>query len=48
MAASEESDSAVAAGDGFFPIVATVARAHPKDFMVVRKEWVAIRIQTAF
>ena len=48
MAASEESDSAVAAGDGFFPIVATVARAHPKDFMVVRKEWVVIRIQTAF
>ena len=48
MAASEESDSAVAAGDGFFVVVAANARAHPKDFMVVRKEWVAIRIQTAF
>ena len=50
MAATEESDSsvAVAAGDGFFATVATVARAHPKDFMVVRKEWAVIRIQTAF
>ena len=48
MAPSEESDSAVAAGDGFFAAVAAVARAHPKDFLVVRKEWDAIRIQTAF
>ncbi|CAN0881707.1 Protein IQ-DOMAIN 8 [Linum grandiflorum] len=28
--------------------MATVARAPPKDFMVVKKEWAAIRIQTAF
>ena len=48
MAASEESDSAVVAGDGFFAAVAVVARAHPKDFIVVRQEWAAIRIQTAF
>ena len=48
VAASEESDSAVAAGDGFFATVAAVAKAHPKDFRVVRKEWAAIRIQTAF
>ena len=48
VAASKESDSVVAAGDGFFAVVAAVARAHPKDFMVVRKEWVAIRSQTAF
>ena len=48
MAASEESDSAVAAGDGFFPPVAVFPQAHPKDFMVVRKERAAIRIQTAF
>ena len=48
MATSEESDSAVAAGNGFFATVAAVARAHPKDFRVVRKEWAAIRIQTAF
>ena len=45
VAASEESDSAVVAGDGFFAAVAVVARAHPKDFMVVRKEWAAIRIR---
>ena len=48
MAASKDSDSAVAAGDGFFAAVAAIARAHPKDFMVVRKEWAAICIQTAF
>ena len=48
MAASEESDSAVVAGDGFFAAVVAVARAHPKDFIVVRQEWAAIRIQTAF
>ncbi|CAN1162315.1 Protein IQ-DOMAIN 8 [Linum perenne] len=28
--------------------MATVARAQPKDFMLVKKEWAAIRIQTAF
>ena len=50
MVASKESDSsvAVAAGDGFFATVAAVALAHPKDFMVVLKEWAAIHIQTAF
>ncbi|KAH9612198.1 hypothetical protein KSS87_018296 [Heliosperma pusillum] len=32
----------------FSDAVATVVRAHPKDFKVVRKEWAAIRIQTAF
>ena len=48
MAESEASDSSVAAGDGFSAAVAAVVRAHPKDFMVVRQEWAAIRIQTAF
>jgi predicted deacetylase len=28
--------------------MATVVRAPPKDFRVVRQEWAAIRIQTAF
>ncbi|GKE12689.1 hypothetical protein Tco_1416240, partial [Tanacetum coccineum] len=28
--------------------VATVVRAQPKDFMAVKKEWVAIRIQSVF
>lgn len=28
--------------------VAALAKASPKDFMVVRREWAAVRIQTAF
>ncbi|XP_010242248.1 PREDICTED: protein IQ-DOMAIN 1-like [Nelumbo nucifera] len=46
-AASEASDSSSAA-DVFSAAVATVVRAPPKDFRVVRQEWAAIRIQTAF
>ncbi|GER35414.1 IQ-domain 6 [Striga asiatica] len=34
--------------DAFNAAVATVVRAPPKDFKAVRKEWAAIRIQTAF
>ncbi|KAM7483860.1 hypothetical protein LguiB_008443 [Lonicera macranthoides] len=34
--------------DEFKAAVAAVVRAPPKDFMVVRKEWAAIRIQTNF
>lgn len=45
-AASEGSDSPVA--DAFTAAMATVVRAHPKDFRAVRQEWAAIRIQTAF
>ncbi|XP_010526054.1 PREDICTED: protein IQ-DOMAIN 1-like [Tarenaya hassleriana] len=41
---SEGSDSS----DAFSAAVATVVRAHPKDFKAVREEWAAIRIQTAF
>ncbi|GLT75940.1 hypothetical protein SLA2020_476290 [Shorea laevis] len=41
------SDSSPAA-DAFTAAVATVVRAPPKDFRVVRQEWAAIRIQTAF
>nr|CAN81630.1 hypothetical protein VITISV_000215 [Vitis vinifera] len=48
VAASEASDSSVVAGNGFSAAVAAVVRAPPKDFMVVRQEWAAIRIQTAF
>ncbi|KAF8080844.1 hypothetical protein N665_0919s0008 [Sinapis alba] len=34
--------------DSYSAAVATVLRAHPKDFKAVREEWAAIRIQTAF
>lgn len=44
MAGSEASDS----DDAFSAAMATVVRAPPKNFMVVRQEWAAIRIQTAF
>ncbi|KAJ4979031.1 hypothetical protein NE237_009811 [Protea cynaroides] len=43
---SETSDSSSVA-NGFSAAVATVVRAPPKDFKVVREEWAAIRIQTA-
>ncbi|XP_050363285.1 protein IQ-DOMAIN 6 [Argentina anserina] len=46
-AASEGSDSPRRA-EAYTTAVATVVRAHPKDFRVVRQEWAAIRIQTAF
>ncbi|XP_023524209.1 protein IQ-DOMAIN 1-like [Cucurbita pepo subsp. pepo] len=36
------------APDSFTVAVATVLRAPPKDFRLVRQEWAAIRIQTAF
>ncbi|KFK32523.1 hypothetical protein AALP_AA6G254400 [Arabis alpina] len=39
-----ESDSS----NAYSVAVATVVRAHPKDFKAVRKEWASIRIQTAF
>ncbi|XP_077210343.1 protein IQ-DOMAIN 6-like [Tasmannia lanceolata] len=47
--ASEASDSSSSSvNDAFSAAVATVIRAPPKDFKVVREEWAAIRIQTAF
>lgn len=46
-AASEGSDSS-SVTDAYTAAVATVVRAPPKDFRVVRQEWAAIRIQTAF
>ncbi|WOG81463.1 hypothetical protein DCAR_0100610 [Daucus carota subsp. sativus] len=47
---SDGSDSPSLNGSdpAFTAAVATVIRAPPKDFKVVRKEWAAIRIQTAF
>ncbi|XAR69240.1 hypothetical protein NMG60_11000753 [Bertholletia excelsa] len=47
-ALSEASDSSSVAADAYTAAVATVVRAPPKDFKVVRQEWAAIRIQTAF
>jgi len=47
--ASEGSDSPpVVAPDAYTAAVATVVRAPPKDFRLVKQEWAAIRIQTAF
>ncbi|EEF41052.1 conserved hypothetical protein [Ricinus communis] len=48
MASSEASDSSLVLDDAFAAAMATVARAPPRDFMVVKQEWAAIRIQTAF
>ncbi|CAA7402898.1 unnamed protein product [Spirodela intermedia] len=45
--ASDESDTSSVA-DAFTAAMATVVRAQPKDFMMVRQEWAAIRIQTTF
>ncbi|KAK6927265.1 protein of unknown function DUF4005 [Dillenia turbinata] len=47
-AASEASDSSSPVTDLFSAAVATVVRAPPKDFKAVRREWAAIRVQTAF
>ncbi|OVA08180.1 IQ motif [Macleaya cordata] len=47
-AASEVASDSSSVADAFNAAVATVVRAPPKDFRVVRQEWAAIRIQTAF
>ncbi|XP_050231090.1 protein IQ-DOMAIN 8-like [Mercurialis annua] len=48
--ASSESfvDSSLVLDEAFVAAMAAVARAPAKNFMVVKKEWAAIRIQTAF
>ncbi|CAI8599415.1 unnamed protein product [Vicia faba] len=46
-AVSEGSESPTAA-EAYTAAVATVVRAQPKDFRLVRQEWAAIRIQTTF
>ncbi|GAV84920.1 IQ domain-containing protein [Cephalotus follicularis] len=49
VAASEASDySSFMVDDDFIAAMATVVRAPHKDFLVVKQEWAAIRIQTAF
>ncbi|CAL5346952.1 unnamed protein product [Camellia sinensis] len=42
------SDSSFGVDDLFSAAVPTVVRATTKEFMVVRQEWAAIRIQTIF
>ncbi|KAJ7958373.1 protein IQ-DOMAIN 1-like [Quillaja saponaria] len=46
--AASEGSGSPRVGDAFTAAVATVVRAQPKDFRVLRQEWAAIRIQTAF
>lgn len=46
--ASDDASSVAAPADPFTAAVATVTRAPARDFMAVRQEWAAIRIQTAF
>ncbi|MBA0571551.1 hypothetical protein Golob_001935 [Gossypium lobatum] len=48
VAASEASDSSLLVDDVLASAMATVARAPPKDFRAVKREWAAIRIQAAF
>lgn len=42
------SDASISEDVSFYAAVATVVRAQPKDFMAVRQEWAAIRIQSVF
>jgi hypothetical protein len=37
-----------ASSDSFSSVVAAVVRAPPGDFRLIRQEWAAVRIQTAF
>ncbi|KAA8540277.1 hypothetical protein F0562_024160 [Nyssa sinensis] len=48
VAESGKSDSSFVDDGVFAAAIATVIRAQPKDFMMVRQEWAAIRIQTMF
>ncbi|CAK9179945.1 unnamed protein product [Ilex paraguariensis] len=49
LVGSEASDSSSYMSDGALAVaVATLVRAPHKDFMVVRQEWAAVRIQTMF
>ncbi|KAF9626016.1 hypothetical protein IFM89_030681 [Coptis chinensis] len=43
-----ETSECSSTADAFNAAVATIVRAPPKNFRVVRQEWAAIRIQTAF
>ncbi|XP_057978486.1 protein IQ-DOMAIN 6-like [Malania oleifera] len=48
VVASDTSDSIAVGDDAFTVAASTVARAPAKNFMVVRQEWAAVRIQTTF
>ena len=45
---SEPSVASLVADEAFAAAMAAVARAQPKDFVIVKKEWAAIRIQAVF
>lgn len=45
---SEASTCSFAADDAFTAAVAAVVRAPPKDFLMIKQERAAIRIQTTF
>jgi hypothetical protein len=42
------SESSSASADSFNSVLAAVVRAPPRDFLLIRQEWAAVRIQTAF
>ena len=42
------SEASSASGDSFNSVLAAVVRAAPRDFRLIRQEWAAVRIQTAF
>ncbi|XP_062206647.1 protein IQ-DOMAIN 6-like [Phragmites australis] len=46
--ASEALSEASSTADALNSVVAAVVRAPPRDFRVIRQEWAAVRIQTAF
>ncbi|CAN6327444.1 unnamed protein product [Urochloa humidicola] len=42
------SQASSASADSFSSVLAAVVRAQPRDFRIIRQEWAAVRIQTAF
>ncbi|RCV16753.1 hypothetical protein SETIT_3G163300v2 [Setaria italica] len=42
------SEASSASADSFSSVLAAVVRAPPRDFRLIRQEWAAVRIQTAF
>ncbi|KAJ1263847.1 hypothetical protein BS78_09G218400 [Paspalum vaginatum] len=42
------SEASSASADSFSSVIAAVVRAPPRDFRLIRQEWAAVRIQTAF
>lgn len=42
------SEVSSASADSFSSVLAAVVRAPPRDFRLIRQEWAAVRIQTAF